>query len=170
MKRYLSTRTKDQLLELIVDISYVGCAVEANSKYDLQSSGFYSFESNLLDDLEIRDFEIIDSYESDNEGSNSRYYIAVKTTEDGTKLRIFLKIRVSDHEVEDDRRNGKFSTFSQRDSKYVSNQAKEYAQQRFSQKRGYRSRRLDIVFDDTHYTSFESALRDIEDKLDEFDQ
>ena len=58
-----------------------------------------------------------------------------------------------------------------RDLDYINKEAAKFAQEEFNQKRGYRPRQIDVIFDDMpeHFQSYEAALRHIEDKLEEFD-
>ena len=84
-------------------------------------------------------------------------------------MKVFLKIRISDHVVPDRERHGKMDTYKKRDEKYTKRTAKEFAKENFMQPRGYRARHIDIVFNDDNYTSYEKALQAIEARLDEFD-
>jgi len=171
MKRWImydSIYNNSTLLELEVDVNLYDESSEIASStkfYDSMDTAFYSFEEDLLNACEIHEFELEDCYSSNNPNSDSLYYILTKTNEEGTKLKIFLKIRISDHTVSD--RPG--SKYVDRDAKYVKDQAQKLAMERYNQKRGWRARRIDIVFDDDHYTSYEQALRAIENRLDEFD-
>jgi len=159
------------LLEIEIDILYLdeSSQISASTILDLKDSSFFDFESNVMLACEVRDYELEDSYQSSVEGSVSQYYIYTKTNEDGTKLRVFLKIRVSDHLAPDRTFHGRRISQKELSTNYVKEQSKKYAESNFNQKRGYRPRLIDIVFDDEHYTSYEKALRDIEDRLDEFD-
>lgn len=171
MKRWIHSisthNANTDFLEIAVDIFY-SKPVEASSILDLNDSAFYDFEANLLTACEIHDFELEDSYQSNRKDSSSLYYIYTKTNEEGTKLRVFLKIRVSDHEVPDNLAS-RGSTYKQRDIKHIKEEASKLAREKYNQKRGYVGRRLDIVFDDNHYSSYEDALQDIEKLLDKFD-
>lgn len=172
MKRliYSNTETEELLLDLDVEVVISGTILSSEEiPYDFQDSAFYAFESDILNACEIHGFELQDSYVSNRNGSNSQYYVYIKTNEDGTKLKIFLKIRISDHSVPDKVIKGKNTTYKQRDSRYVKDKVAKFAKETFNQTRGYKMRTLDIVFDDMHFRSYESALRHIENKLDEFD-
>ena len=172
MKRliYRSINYPTELLELDVYIELKENYVEASSILDINDPAFKDFEINVLSACELHDFELEDSYASDNKDSISQYYIYVKTNRDGTKLKVLLKIRVSDHVLDDRKLNGKLVTYNKRDLKYMNDQAKEYASKHFNQSRGYRARHLNIVFNDDLFTSYEDALRAIEESLDDFDK
>lgn len=172
MKRlvYVSKRNrKSSMLELCVEVEYFRDAVEAASILNLTDPAFLDFEADILTACEIHDFELDDSYQSNEDNSVSQYYVYVKTTDDGSKLKVFLKIRISDHIPPDREIDGEMTTYDERDSKYVKQKAKDYAMTHFNQPRGYRARRINIIFNDDNYTSYEQALRAIESKLDEFD-
>ena len=173
MKRYIkytSTHNKStELLEIDVDVHIYSDTVSAASILDLNDSEFFAFESDILENCEIRGYQLEDAYQSHVENSVSQYYIYSKTNEEGTKLRVLVKIRVSDHESPDRQFKGRTVPSGKLAHEYVHDKARELAQDRFHQTSGYRPRTIDIVFDDEHFTSYESALRQIESKLDEFD-
>lgn len=174
MKRYIhytSTHNKStELLELDVDIHTYSDVVSAASILDLNDSEFFAFESDILENCEMRGYQLEDSYQSDIESSVSQYYIYSKTNEDGTRLRVLVKIRVSDHELPDRQFNGRTVPSGKLAYDHVHERARELAKARFNQTSGYRPRSIDIIFDDEHFTSYEDALRQIEAKLDEFDR
>ena len=157
-----------QIIRFNIEVCFYKDDINAASILDISNPAFTSFELDVLEACDIHDFELIDQYTSNAKNSISHYYTYVKTNEDGTKLKIYLKIRISDHTIVNDNSRD-IASYKKRDEAHVKNKAKEYAQQHFSQPRGYRARRLDIVFNDENYTSYESALKDIEKKLDEFD-
>lgn len=166
---YVSRRNNTSMLELEVDVIYFRDTVEASSILDINDPAFLDFEADIMSACELHDFELEDSYQSDDENSISQYYIYVKTDEDGSKLKVFLKIRISDHIPPMRAEHGELLTYDERDSKYTKQKAKEYAEMHFNQPRGYRIRRINIIFNDDNYTSYEKALQAIESKLDEFD-
>lgn len=173
MKRWIHSSSlyneNTDLLDIEVSILYDLVPVDGATILDLASEEFFDFEQSLLMVLDMHDFELEDSYQSDRTGSVSRYYILTKTNEEGTKLRVFVKLRVSDHAVGARRKNGKYTTHNQRDMEHIKKEAKKLAYEKYGQTRGYAPRRLDIIFDDQHYQSYERALRAIEQSLDEFD-
>ena len=170
MIRYSSTYNQNtELLELEVEISYINEAINSSTILDLKDSRFYDFESEVLAACEIRDFVLEDSYQSNREGSVSQYYIFTKTNPEGTKLRVFLKIRISDHEAPGREIGGKFTTQKKLATENLHKISKEYAESNYNQHRGYKARLIDIVLNDEHFTSYEQALQEIEDRLDEFD-
>ena len=167
---YRSVNYPTELLELDVCVNLVDSSVEASSILDIDDPAFRDFEINILSACELHDFELEDSYASNSQDSISQYYIYVKTNEEGTKLKILLKIRVSDHVIPDAEIDGKLISYNERDRRYMNQQAQQYAKEHFNQSRGYRARHLDIVFNDDKFTSYEEALRAIEDNLDDFDK
>lgn len=170
MIRYSSTyNDKTELLEFEIEISYMNEAINSSTIMDLKDSRFYDFEAEVLAACEIHDFELEDSYQSNRVGSVSQYYIFTKTNAEGTKLRVFLKIRISDHEAPGREIDGKFATQNKLSTENLHKIAKEHAETHYNQHRGYRARLIDIVLNDEHFTSYESALQEIEDRLDEFD-
>lgn len=170
MKIYRGIAKNNPMLELEVDIHYFKDYVEAASILDLNDPAFYDFEMDVLEACEIHDFKLEDSYKSNDPNSMSLYYIYVKTNEEGTRLKIFLKIRISDHNPPSWKvGDTEVVTYNDRDKAYMANQAKEYAEKHFKQPRGYRIRRINIVFNDEFYTSYGDALIAIEDELDRFD-
>lgn len=167
---YVSRRNSgSSMLELEVEVTYFRDAVEAASILDINDPAFLDFEADIMTACELHDFELEDSYQSDDENSVSQYYVYVKTSPDGAKLKVFLKIRISDHIPPAREENSTLLTYDERDSKYTKQRAKEYAESHFNQPRGYRVRRINIIFNDDNYTSYEKALQAIESKLDEFD-
>lgn len=156
-------------LEIEVDIIFTAAAVEGSSILDINDSEFFDFEGSLLDILDMHDFNLEDSYQSSQKDSISQYYILTKLNEDKTRLRVFVKLRVSDHAVPNRTYRGREISHEKIDDGYTKREAKKFAIDRYNQERGYHPRRLDIIFDDAHYTSYEQALRAIESKLDEFD-
>lgn len=164
MKRLVNSNE----LNLDVTVHFYKDNVSAASILDINDPAFQDFELDILEACDIHDFELIDDKKSSVKGSASHYYTFIKTNQDGTKLKIYLKIRISDHEIGDDSRRS-IPNYAKRDQDFVNRRAKEYAKENFNQPRGYRARRIDIVFNDENYTSYESALRAIEDKLDDFD-
>lgn len=171
MKRWIhrSVNYNEQMIEFDIFVELDPRDIKGASMMDLNDPAFYDFESNILNVCEMHDFELEDSYESSSPDSISQYYVYVKTNPEGTRLKVYLRIRVSDHVVPDRIERGKISTHKQRSKKFTNDQAREYAQEKFNQARGYRARDINIVMNDEFYTSYESALRDIEKSLDEFD-
>jgi len=173
MKRLIhatSTYNDDtDLLEINVAILYDIVPVEGSTILDINDSEFFDFEQNLLLVLAVHDFELEDSYESNRPNSSSRYYILTKTNEAGTRLRVFVKLRVSDHTVDSRYKDGKMITHKKRDVEHIKKEARKLAYNKYGQTRGYAPRRIDIVFDDEHYKSYEKALQAIEKQLEEFD-
>lgn len=169
MKRWIYSN--DHLtdhLTLDIQVYYYRTDIEGASILDVTDPAFQAFELDVLEACDIHDFQLIEDYSSPVKGSISHYYKYIKTNKEGTKLEVFLKIRVSDHAIDNDiSRN--ISNYAKRDQDYINKEAKKYAQEHFNQPRGYRGRRIDIVFNDDNYTSYEAALRAIEDKLDQFD-
>ena len=158
--RYTSTHNKlTELLELEVDVYMCSDPVSAASVLDLNDSEFFAFESDILENCEMRGYQLEDSYQ-----------IYSKTNEDGTRLRVLVKIRVSDHESPDRQFKGRTVPSGRLAYDHVHERARELAKARFNQTSGYRPRFIDIVFDDEHFNSYEDALRQIEAKLDEFDR
>lgn len=162
---YNNRSNDDRMLELEIEVNYFRDVISASSILDINDPAFLDFEADILEACEIHDFKLVDSYQSNDASSISQYYIFVKTNEDGSKLKVFLKLRISDH-IPSSRDS---MSYDERDSRYVKQKAKEYAQEHFNQPRGYRARRINIVFNDDNYTSYEKALQAIESKLDEFD-
>lgn len=174
MKRWIhATSTYNdntELLEIDVFIHYVETEVQSNSILDIYDSEFADFEGSLLDILDMYDYNLEDAYTSNRLNSNSKYYILTKTSEDGIRLRVFVKLRISDHEVPDRVKYGKLDKSKRRDSSHIKKEAKDFAKDRYGQIRGYRPRRIEIIFNDEHYTSYEEALRAIQEALDQFDK
>lgn len=170
MKRlYRSSQSDDSLLEIDICVYQSEEAIENGSIMNVDKCKFHDFEADILDMFEQRDYELEDEFGSPVKGSNSHYYIYTKV-ENGVKLKVLVKLRLSDHCIPDRFIRGK--QVSQKDSsaKYTKELAKSIAKDKYNQTRGYRSRNIDIVFNDKHYTSYEDALRDIEASLDEFDK
>lgn len=157
-----------ELFEIDIFVHYIEDRVHSNSILDVHDSEFADFEGSLLDILDMYDYNLEDAYVS-NKNTNSRYYILTKTNEGGTRLRVFVKLRVSDHEVPDRVKYGQLDKYKQRDRDYINKEAKQFAEQQYGQIRGYRPRRIEIIFNDEHYTSYEQALRAIQEALDQFD-
>jgi len=128
-KMIVSSSNTNQELHIDVTVNFYRDYVEADSILNTKDPAFMDFEADILTACEIHDFQLQDHYTSNDPDSISQYYVYIKTSEDNTKLKVYLKI----------------------------------------QRRGYKARRIDVVFNDEHYTSYETALRDIENKLDEFD-
>ena len=128
-KMIVSSSNTNQELHIDVTVNFYRDYVEADSILNTKDPAFMDFEADILTACEIHDFQLQDHYTSNDTDSISQYYVYIKTNEDNTKLKVYLKI----------------------------------------QRRGYKARRIDVVFNDEHYTSYETALRDIENKLDEFD-
>lgn len=170
MKRYIGKiRQNEELLEMEIDVTLYDAIIYSGTILDLDDPEYLDFESNVLTAFEIHGFELDNYYTSNNKNSASQYYIFTKTNEEGTKLQVLVKLRVSDH-TNEGRKVGEVYKSSRKLSQgYVKKLAKDIAEERYGQTRGYRGREIDIVFDDNHYTSFEKALRAIEDRLDEFD-
>lgn len=168
-KMIVSSSNTNQELHIDVTVNFYRDYVEADSILNTKDPAFMDFEADILTACEIHDFQLQDHYTSNDPDSISQYYVYIKTNEDNTKLKVYLKIRISDHVPEDKVIDDKLTSYAQRDAKYVKEKASRYAQENFNQRRGYRARRIDVVFNDEHYTSYETALRDIENKLDEFD-
>ena len=170
LKRYIhrSVNYNELLLELEIEVN-VESSINCSSILDVNDPAFFDFESSILGAFELHDFELIDSYKSEYPDSLSQYYVYAKTNSEGTKLKIFLKVRVSDHIVPDRLIRGELSKHKDKDLSYTYQEAKNYASDKYNQKRGFKARPLDIIFNDDHYISYEQALRAVEDKLDEFD-
>lgn len=166
MKRFVNRN--EEILEISVVIHFYKDDIAAASVLDISDPAFQSFELDVLEAFDIHRFELIEESNSSVPGSVSHYYTFVKTNEEGTKLKVYLKLRISDHQIGDDNRRN-IPKYAKRDQDFVNRRAREYAQENFNQPRGYRARRIDIVLNDENYTSYESALRAIEDKLDDFD-
>lgn len=160
---------RESMLELEVDIRYFRDNIEADSILDISDPAFMDFEEDVLSACELHDFQLEDSYQSNDATSMSLYYIYVKLTPEGNKLKVFLKIRVSDHVPSARYVDGKLVSYDRRDKAYTDDQARQYAKEHFNQPRGYRARRINIVFNDDNYQSYEAALQAIEERLDEFD-
>lgn len=166
MKRVVDRN--EEILKIDIVVHFYKDDIAAASVLNVSDPAFQSFELDVLEAFDIHRFELIEESKSSVPGSVSHYYIFVKTNEEGTRLKVYLKLRISDHQIGvDDRRN--IPKYAKRDQDLVNKRAREYAQENFNQPRGYRARRIDIVFNDENYTSYESALRAIEDKLDDFD-
>lgn len=164
MKRMMTTQYLELYIEVVGDV----CNLYSGTILDVASSEFSDFETNILDACDIRGYQLEDSYVSNVENSISHYYIYSKV-ENGVRLKVLVKIRVSDHKAPDRVIHDQAVSSQELSSMHVKNLAKEIAKERYNQDRGYRPRNIDIIFDDDHYTSYESALRDIEHRLDEFD-
>lgn len=156
------------ILTLNIEVIFYKDDIAAASVLDIANPDFQAFELDLLEMCEIYDFELVEDHASSNKDSLSHYYTYIRTNKDGTKLKVYLKIRISDHAIDDDSSRD-IASYKKRDEAYVKNKAKEYAETHFSQPRGYRARRIDVIFNDQNYASYEQALRAIEKKLDEFD-
>lgn len=173
MRRWIHAKSiyndNTDLLEISVDIRYDLVRLDSSSILNLDDPEFTDFEDSLLLILDSHDFDLEDCYASNRPNSLSKYYILTKTNEEGTRLRVFVKLRVSDHAVGAKIRDGKLITHKKRDLEHIKNEAKKLAYEKYGQVRGYAPRRMDIIFDDQHYRSYEKALQAIEKQLDEFD-
>lgn len=173
MKRWIHATTlyndNTDLLEIDVTVLYDIVPIKGNTILDINDSEFFDFEQNLLLVLSVHDFELEDAYESNRSDSSSRYYILTKSNKAGTKLRVFVKLRVSDHSVDARYKNGNLITHKKRDIEHIKKEAQKLAYTKYGQTRGYAPRRIDIIFDDEHYRSYEKALQAIEKQLEEFD-
>lgn len=171
MKRlvYRNDDNSTEVLELDIFVELAEDAVLGKSILDVDDPAFVDFEINIMSACDIHDFELIDEYASNNPNSLSKYYVYEKTNEEGTKLKVLLKIRVSDHTIPDRKASGKLTTYTKRDQRYMNHEAKKLATEKYGQSRGYRARHLNIVFNDENFTSYEAALRAIEGSLDDFD-
>ena len=164
MKRLI----KDQTFEIDITVHFYKDDIAAASVLDSTNSDFRCFELDILEVCDMHDFELVDEKQSSTKDSASHYYTFVKLNEEGTRLIVYLKLRISDHTIDDDASRS-IPQYAKRDQDFVNKLAKKYAEEHFGQPRGYRARRIDIVFNDEAYTSYESALRAIEEDLDRFD-
>lgn len=173
MKRWVHTTStyndNTDFLEINISVIYDIVPVEGSTILDLADTEFFDFEQNLLLILDTHDFELEDAYDSNRSDSVSKYYILTKTNEEGTRLRVFVKLRVSDHAVDVRYVDGKPLTHKRRDIEHIKKEAQKLAYEKYGQTRGYAPRRLDIIFDDKHYQSYEKALQAVEKQLEEFD-
>lgn len=174
MKRFVKYRntfdnSNSEMMKLTIEVVFEREEVAASTILDINDSRYFDFEHAILMACELRDFELIESYRSDSENSVSQYYIYTKTDPNGVKLKLLVEIRISDHTAPGRRIRGKNVSQEKLRNEFLKGKAKEIAQDKFNQTRGFRWRPIDIVFDDDHFTSYEQALREIEDRLDEFD-
>lgn len=170
MKRYISSKYNlSELYEFNIDIVESNSEVSAESILDTASPEYFDFETSVLDIFEMHEFNLEDAYQSNNDNSVSQYYIYTKLTDDGTKLRILVKLRISDHDVPDRTFRSGTASGRQLAESHTKHLAENIAKTKYNQSRGYRPRTLDIIFDDNHFVSYESALRYLEDRLDEID-
>ena len=173
MKRLVYSKStyneNTDFLEIEIDVTYSLVTLQCSSLMDINDPEFHEFEDSLLDILDMHDFNLEDAYQSDRKSSISQYYILTKTNEEGTRLRVFVKLRVSDHVVGTKTFRGKETTYRQRDDKYIHDEARQFAKDHFNQSRGYKPRHIEIILDGEHCSSYEEALTRIETRLEEFD-
>ena len=70
---------------------------EAASVLDSNDLEFFDFEGSLLAVLAMHDFELEDAYQHNKPNRVIQYYILSKTNSEGTRLRMFVKLQVSEH-------------------------------------------------------------------------
>ena len=135
---------------------------------DKTSTEFQEFEMAVMLILDQYGFELRDSHESNVPGSQSLYYTYAKV-ENNIDLKVVLVLRISDHplsdtftKTENTKKSGK-----QKFLEYAKSEAKKVADE-YTQQRGYKILSVMIIFDDGNYSSYELALSDIQDKIEEF--
>ena len=171
LMRYYNTFNSDkaELLKLSVEVIFDKEEIAASSILDINDSAYFDFKEAILMACGLRDFELVESYQSDIDNSISQYYIYTKTDPEGVKLKIIVEIRISDHPAPGRDIHGQFVSQQELRNNYLKQKAKRIAEEKYGQKRGFKWRAIDIIFNDDHFTSYEDALREIENRLDEFD-
>lgn len=143
--------------------------LSSSSIMDKNSTEFQEFEMAVMLILDQYGFELRDSHESNVPGSQSLYYTYAKV-ENNIDLKVVLVLRRSDHPLSDTlTKSGNIKKSSeQKFLEYAKSEAKKIADE-YTQQRGYKIRPIMITFDDHNYSSYELALNDIQDKVEEFD-
>lgn len=162
-------RPNTELLTIDIEVVRGSSVVNGSINLDRYDPDFDYFETNMMLAFDVRDFDLEDAYESNVKGSSSKYYIYTKIDPVGQRLKVFVKLRISDHVAPDRKKNGERISQKELSVDHVKEEAAKYAREHFNQRRGYKPRLIDIIFDDEHFTSYEKALCEIEDRLDEFD-
>lgn len=170
MKRKIIANTiRSATLRLEIEVTGNFGILSASSIMDKSSTEFQEFEMAIMLMLDQCGFELRDSHESSVPGSQSMYYTYAKV-ENSIELKVVIVLRISDHPLSDTitktgniKKSGK-----QKFLDYAKSEAKKIADQ-YTQERGYKIRPIMITFDDHNYSSYELALNDIQDRIEEFD-
>lgn len=157
------------VLRLEIDVEGNFEMLSTSSIMDKNSTDFQEFEMSILLTLDQYGFEPKDLDEHDVPGSQSTYYTWAKV-ENNVDLTVVLVLRISDHPLLDTvSKTGAIKKSSkQKFLDYAKSEAKKIADQ-YTQKRGYKIQPIVITFDDNNYSSYELALNEIQDKVEEFD-
>lgn len=168
-RKIIANKTYSAVLRLDVEVVGNFGILNASSIMDKNSTEFQEFEMSIMLMLDQYGFELKDSHESNVLGSQSMYYTYAKV-ENNVDLKVVLVLRISDHPLSDTitktgntKKSGK-----QKFLEYAKSEAKKIADE-YAQKRGYKIRPVMIIFDDNNYSSYELALNDIQNKIEEFD-
>ena len=138
------------------------------SSIDIDSSEFNSFETEVFGAFLLHGYELESCHDHESDSGHSYYYVYTKVEND-IKLKMIVELRLSDHPANDRMIKGKLVPNKKSAEAHLKKLAQELAT-KYGQTRGYRYRRIDIIFDDNHYTSYEEALREIENKLDSYEE
>lgn len=141
----------------------------AASKLDKSSKDFVNFEESLDLIFQLHGYELTDTYDSPKDKSCTRYYTYVKI-EGGTKLKAFVSVRVSDHFSRStyDKDGNRIPEYKAR-NQFVAMKAKNLAKELGSDNK-YLARSVNIVFNGTKFDSYDSALEDVKDKIESYDE
>ena len=170
MKRKLIANTiRSATIRLEIEVTGNFEILSSSSIMDKNITEFQEFEMAMMLMLDQCGFELQDSHESNVPGSQSMYYTYAKV-ENNVDLKVVLVLRISDHPLSDTiTKTGNVKKSSkQKFLDYTKSEAKKIADQ-YTQERGYKIRPIMITFDDHNYSSYELALNDIQDKIEEFD-
>ena len=170
MKRKIIANTiRSATIRLEIEVIGNFGILSSSSIMDKNSTEFQEFEMAIMLMLDQCGFELRDSHESNVPGSQSIYYTYAKV-ENSIELKVVIVLRISDHPLSDTiTKTGNVKKSSkQKFLDYAKSEAKKIADQ-YTQERGYKIRPIMITFDDHNYSSYELALNDIQDRIEEFD-
>lgn len=164
-----SDKMKTKVLRLTVEIESdeIITSSEELTQEDIE---YTNFEEDIQVNLELRGFTLEEEHESDREGSCSKYFTFSKV-EDEVKLKLVLVLRISDHKGRSKQiSKGVWKSEKQLRAHYAKKQAEGLLKDKYQESDFPEVRSFDIVFDNTHYTSYTQALRAILEKVKEMDE
>lgn len=164
-----SDAMKTKVVRLTVDIESdeIITSSEELTQEDIEYS---NFEEDIQVNLELRGFILEEEHESDRSGSCSKYFTFSKV-EDDLKLKLVIVLRISDHKGRSKQiSKGVWKSEKQLRAHYAKKKAEALMKDKYQQSNFPEVRSLDIVFDNTHYTSYTKALRAVLDKVKEIDE
>lgn len=157
---------KTKVVRLNVEVILSGSEVFASDDLTPEFVEYSNFEENLQTNLELRGFTLEEEHESNRENSISKY-LTFSKTEDDKVLKVVLVIRISDHKGRSKQiSKGVWKSDKQLRSHFAGKQAKKLLDEKqLTPSDDMIVEALDIIFNETHFTSYESALRSVIKKV-----